>query len=329
MPRLHRHPLRALLLLLVPSARACDTSGSVIDCRNADLTEVAFKTQKYDSVTFTEDASAVMTVPEKFADEVQAAVFTFACAGDITFEDDAFQHFSTTGDVVVSAAGSLKFDGGADGCIAEHSGSCGAFNRLAHELRGEPVKGCASSTTDPDSGERICNAWSPAEGKIIGEIGDGPMVYSGDILLSSGGDMTFADDAFLYTADGDFGTRFLGNIELSVGGNLKSDRMFSFLGNSMGSWRQDRERDAIGRAAQLAKYTYQAAHIGDIKLRVLGDFEASNDVFKYVANSMNTAFQGTVTIDGDGPPLPHPHPATPASLTASLAIVLQCMGPWL
>ena len=329
--RLLRHPLRALLLLLVLSARgasACDTSGSVIDCRNADLTAVTFEPKKYDSVTFTEDASAVMTVPAKFADEVQAAVFQFACAGeckslvlqgkqfykvaherasisitsagDITFEDDAFQHFSTTGDVVVSAAGSLKFDGGADGCIAEHSGSCGAFNRLAHELRGEPVKGCASSTTDPDSGERICNAWSPADGKIIGEIDDGPMVYSGDILLSSGGDMTFADDAFLYTADGDFGTRFLGNIELSVGGNLKSDRMFSFLGNSMGSWRQDRERDAIGRAAQLAKYTYKAAHIGDIKLRVLGDFEASNDVFSYVANPRETAFQGTVTIDVHG-----------------------------
>ena len=166
MPRLHRHPLRALLLLLVPSARACDTSGSVIDCRNADLTEVAFKTQKYDSVTFTEDASAVMTVPEKFADEVQAAVFQFACAGeckslvlqgkqfykvaherasisitsagDITFEDDAFVGFTTTGDVVISAAGSLKFDGR-------------AFEKLALELRGEKYCDTPSPTRPPTS----------------------------------------------------------------------------------------------------------------------------------------------------------------------------------
>ena len=83
--RLLRHPLRALLLLLVLSARgasACDTSGSVIDCHNADLTAVTFEPKKYDSVTFTADASAVMTVPAKFADEVQAAVFQFACAGE-------------------------------------------------------------------------------------------------------------------------------------------------------------------------------------------------------------------------------------------------------
>ena len=226
--RLLRHPLRALLLLLVLSARgasACDTSGSVIDCRNADLTEVAFKTQKYDSVTFTEDASAVMTVPEKFADEVQAAVFTFACAGeckslvlqgkqfykvaherasisitsagDITFEDDAFVGFTTTGDVVISAAGSLKFGGD-------------AFKRLAQDLRGE--RNCASSTNDPDSGERICNAWFPAAGKIIGQIDDGPSTYSGDILLSSGGDMTLEKGAFVGSPRGGFGSKFLGNV---------------------------------------------------------------------------------------------------------------------
>ncbi len=140
------HPLRALLLLLVLSARgasACDTSGSVIDCHNADLTTVTFEPKKYDSVTFTEDASAVMTVPAKFADEVEVPVEHRSCnesavrgreckslvlqgkqfnkvaherasisitsAGDITFEGDAFVGFTTTGDVVVSAAGQLWF----------------------------------------------------------------------------------------------------------------------------------------------------------------------------------------------------------------------------
>ena len=312
------------------------------------MTEVAFEPKKYDSVTFTEDASAVMTVPEKFADEVQAAVFVFACAGeckslvlqgkqfnkvaherasisitsagDITFEGDAFIGFTTTGDVVISAAGSLTFDGG-------------AFQKLAEELRGE--KYCDTESNG------VCDLWHPAKGKIIGEIGDGPMVYRGDILLSSGGDLTWTPQnactnkqtswqepqcrSLSAIAAGDFGTQFVGNIELNVGGNLKTlGSLFTYLADASLSFGQERYDPEL-----MAKYTYAGAHIGDITLRVLGDCDVGDFVFKDVAVSQPGLYQGTVTIDGDGPPLPHPHPATPASHTASLAIVLQCMGPWL
>ena len=241
----------------------------------------------------------------------ERASISITSEGDITFEGDAFIGFTTTGDVVISAAGSLTFDGG-------------AFQELAEELRGE--KYCDTESNG------VCDLWHPAKGKIIGEIDDGPMVYRGDILLSSGGDLTWthvddtnARNAFKYIADGDFGTQFVGNIELNVGGNLKTlGSLFTYLADASLSFGQERYDPEL-----MAKYTYAGAHIGDITLRVLGDCDVGDFVFKYVAVSQPGLYQGTVTIDGDGPPLPHPHPATPASHTASLAIVLQCMGPWL
>ena len=55
---------------------------------------------------------------------------------------------------------------------------------------------------------------------VVDEQSSGPVVYSGDIILSSGGDLGLAQAKTLLYRQGP--TSQLGNIEVTVGGNVKS-----------------------------------------------------------------------------------------------------------
>ena len=111
--------------------------------------------------------------------------------------------------------------------------------------------------------------------------------------------MTLVGDAFKYIPNGDLGTQFLGNIEVSVGGNLKTESdLFTYLGH---------HNEVFGKTENdpwfttFSGYTYASAHIGNITLRVLGDFDGDEeDVLYDVANFDHSTYQGTITIDVRG-----------------------------
>ena len=126
--------------------------------------------------TCADECEALVFEGKQFYRAFQRASITITSAGDVTFEGDAFSDFTNTGDIVISAAGSLMFNGRY------------AFSDLAIDYPGRDDEWMADFEY-PWYWETSPYRHGALPLSVVDEQSSGPVVYSGDIILSSGGDL--------------------------------------------------------------------------------------------------------------------------------------------